>query len=302
MADTRPPSWPMSWTMSSAGPGEDDLVVDPRHLLDLAHAPEQVVVGSGSQSRKRGQARVQEVQPFCAVRAVGRSELVLEVERLVAALVVVVADDVVRAGDHAAGAAGAEPRGDDLVVELLPLGGPAAARRGTTAWSPAARSASPSRSRSWRASYGPVAGVTSPNPPAPHRLTDGQRERYARRPGRDPRPSGWVADHEGENRCTAVRSSRIRRAVAGDRGGRGAIAGGRRVLRVAEPHPLREAGVHRGRRAHRGIAYRTTTDYQGNPITLQLDMYEPTGDTAAKRPAIMWQFGGGWRSGHRDRC
>ena len=34
------------------------------------------------------------------------------------------ADDVVWAGDDAAGATGAQARGDDLLVELLPLRGP----------------------------------------------------------------------------------------------------------------------------------------------------------------------------------
>ena len=51
----------------------------------------------------------------------------------------------------------------------------------------------------------------------------------------------------------------------------------------------------------RDIPYRTTTDSSGNPITLKLDIYEPTGDTAPKRAAIMWQFGGGWKSGDKSQ-
>src|SRR5207237_1722955 len=53
--------------------------------------------------------------------AVVGPELVLEVEGAVPAGLVVVAEHVVRAGDHAAGAAGAEAGGDDLVEQLLPL-------------------------------------------------------------------------------------------------------------------------------------------------------------------------------------
>ncbi|HVW32614.1 MAG TPA: hypothetical protein VHL53_08755, partial [Acidimicrobiia bacterium] len=44
-----------------------------------------------------------------------------EVERLVDAFGVLVAEHVVGAGDHAAGAAGAQPAGDDLVEEVAPL-------------------------------------------------------------------------------------------------------------------------------------------------------------------------------------
>ena len=60
-----------------------------------------------------------------AVDAVARPQLVLEVERDVLALLVLVADDVVRARHDASGAAGAQPGGDDLLVELLPLRRPA---------------------------------------------------------------------------------------------------------------------------------------------------------------------------------
>jgi hypothetical protein len=93
--------------------------------------PNRCMSAAGSQARKRGQARVQVVQPLLAVDAVVEAELLLEVERLVLALLVLVADDVVRAGDHAARAAGAQAGGDDLGVELLPLRGPAA---GLGAW------------------------------------------------------------------------------------------------------------------------------------------------------------------------
>jgi acetyl esterase/lipase len=47
------------------------------------------------------------------------------------------------------------------------------------------------------------------------------------------------------------------------------------------------------------VTYRTTTDFQGNTVDLKLDIYQPAGDTAAKRPALMWMFGGGWVAGDK---
>ena len=80
---------------------------------------------AGSQARKRGQARVHVVQPFSPWMQLSRPSSSSRWNGLVLALLVLVADDVVRAGDHAAGAAGAQPGGDDLGVELFPLRGPA---------------------------------------------------------------------------------------------------------------------------------------------------------------------------------
>jgi acetyl esterase/lipase len=41
------------------------------------------------------------------------------------------------------------------------------------------------------------------------------------------------------------------------------------------------------------VAYRTTTDATGQPVTLTADIYQPSGDTADQRPALVW-FRGGW--------
>lgn len=42
----------------------------------------------------------------------------------------------------------------------------------------------------------------------------------------------------------------------------------------------------------RDVVYRRTTDYRGNPIELRIDIYRPAGDTATRRPAVMWIHGG----------
>ena len=40
------------------------------------------------------------------------------------------------------------------------------------------------------------------------------------------------------------------------------------------------------------VPYRQTIDYLGNAVQLRLDIYQPAGDTAAQRPAIVWMHGG----------
>jgi acetyl esterase/lipase len=47
------------------------------------------------------------------------------------------------------------------------------------------------------------------------------------------------------------------------------------------------------------IVYRTATDYQGNPVPLALDIYQPVGDTLQQRPVVMWMHGGCWTSGNK---
>ncbi len=46
-----------------------------------------------------------------------------------------------------------------------------------------------------------------------------------------------------------------------------------------------------------GLTYGTAPDAAGNPETLTLDMYQPTGDTQTSRPAIVLVHGGGFTSG-----
>jgi acetyl esterase/lipase len=46
-----------------------------------------------------------------------------------------------------------------------------------------------------------------------------------------------------------------------------------------------------------GLVYGSAPDLSGNPVTLTLDMYQPTGDTQGSRPAIVLVHGGGFISG-----
>lgn len=48
------------------------------------------------------------------------------------------------------------------------------------------------------------------------------------------------------------------------------------------------------------VPYRTTTTYQGQAITLRLDVYQPQGDTAIRRPVMMWMHGGFWVGGDKS--
>ena len=48
------------------------------------------------------------------------------------------------------------------------------------------------------------------------------------------------------------------------------------------------------------ITYGSAPGADGNPVALKLDLYQPTGDTAAKRPALVWVHGGGFTMGDKS--
>jgi para-nitrobenzyl esterase len=49
----------------------------------------------------------------------------------------------------------------------------------------------------------------------------------------------------------------------------------------------------------RDLTYGSAPDTQGNPVALKLDLYQPSGDTAARRPAVIWVHGGGFCCGSK---
>lgn len=51
--------------------------------------------------------------------------------------------------------------------------------------------------------------------------------------------------------------------------------------------------------ATKDVVYKTTPDENGVQQQLHLDLYEPSGDAVARRPAIVWVHGGGFRNGDR---
>ena len=50
----------------------------------------------------------------------------------------------------------------------------------------------------------------------------------------------------------------------------------------------------------RDIAYRDTVDARGNPVRLALDVYRPAGDSATRRPVVMWMHGGFFSGGDKS--
>ena len=47
------------------------------------------------------------------------------------------------------------------------------------------------------------------------------------------------------------------------------------------------------------IAYGQANDEDGEPVTLRLDLYQPSGDTEPRRPAFVWIHGGGFTGGDK---
>lgn len=49
----------------------------------------------------------------------------------------------------------------------------------------------------------------------------------------------------------------------------------------------------------RDLQYGSAAGLDNNPVALKLDLYQPAGDAAAQRPAVIWVHGGGYVSGDK---
>jgi acetyl esterase/lipase len=80
------------------------------------------------------------------------------------------------------------------------------------------------------------------------------------------------------------------------------VAAGCELQKVVPPGdaPLRyRDAVFTGFTTTSDVTYGSAVDQQGQTVTLELDVYEPNGDTVAERPAIVWVHGGSFRSGNK---
>src|SRR5689334_10802023 len=72
------------------------------------------------------------------------------------------------------------------------------------------------------------------------------------------------------------------------------------VLTPPGPAPMRyRDAVFSDVTVTKDVTYGDALDQQGHDVTLKLDMYAPTGDTATDRPAIVWVHGGSFCCGDK---
>src|SRR3954451_18953872 len=74
------------------------------------------------------------------------------------------------------------------------------------------------------------------------------------------------------------------------------------VVRPSGPAPLRYRDeVFGNYTVTTDLQYGNATGFDGSPVALKLDLYQPTNDHAAQRPAIVWVHGGGYVGGDKAR-
>jgi len=78
------------------------------------------------------------------------------------------------------------------------------------------------------------------------------------------------------------------------------VAAGCTVPRPPGDSPLRYRDqVFNNVSVTRDIQYGSAPDNNGNPVALRLDLYQPSGDTQTKRPAVVWVHGGSFCCGDK---
>ena len=117
-----------------AGPYQQDVFEDARHLVGFADSAEEVFIGLGFPIAETRAGPGAGGTALLAVNAVVEAQLFFDMERDVLALFVFIPDHVVGAGDDATSAAGAQAVSDDFAVQLFPLSGPALLLGGSVGW------------------------------------------------------------------------------------------------------------------------------------------------------------------------
>ena len=120
IAETSPPSWPTCEQLGISRPGEHDVSGDAGHLVLGALSTEHERVDLGLPRPEAGAGPRAHRASLHPVGAVLGAPVLFDLPRAVGRRVVVL-QDVVRAGDDAAGASGAESGGDDFFVEVGPM-------------------------------------------------------------------------------------------------------------------------------------------------------------------------------------
>jgi hypothetical protein len=107
------------------GSGQQNVLKDPGNLIVVSGPSKEMLVSLTFPEAKPGTGPCATGAAFYAMAAVVWTKFVLKMERLVAALFVVVANDIVRAGNDAAGTPSTNASIDDLGLQFLPLTRPA---------------------------------------------------------------------------------------------------------------------------------------------------------------------------------
>ena len=105
--------------------GQQNVLKDPSNLIIVSGPSEQVLVSLTFPEAKPGTGSGATGAALDAVAAVLWAKFFFKMEGLVAALFMVVADDIMRAGNHAACTPSANARIDDLCLQFFPLTRPA---------------------------------------------------------------------------------------------------------------------------------------------------------------------------------